>query len=88
VISAERRGDLWHVVTQDADGQQIHTARALVNVGDYGAEYSDLPPNVDDNAGQSSFSNETKAFLRQEQSSPTPPVKNSRIMRLLDKLIY
>ena len=48
----------------------------------------DLPPNVDDNAGQSSFSNETKAFLRQEQSSPTPPVKNSRIMRLLDKLIY
>lgn len=33
VISAERRGDLWHVVTQDTDGQQIHTARALVNVG-------------------------------------------------------
>ncbi len=48
----------------------------------------DLPPNVDDNAGQSPFSNETKAFLQQEQSSPTPPVKNSRIMRLLDKLIY
>lgn len=33
VISAERRGDLWHIVTQGADGQQTHAARALVNVG-------------------------------------------------------
>ena len=33
VISAERRGDLWHVVTQDATGQHTHSARALVNVG-------------------------------------------------------
>ncbi|MEI6799477.1 MAG: glycerol-3-phosphate dehydrogenase [Pseudomonadota bacterium] len=33
VVSAERRGDLWHIVTQGADGLQTHQARALVNVG-------------------------------------------------------
>ena len=33
VISAERKGDLWHIVTQGADGPQTHAARALVNVG-------------------------------------------------------
>ena len=33
VISAERRGDLWQIVTQSAGGTQTHQARALVNVG-------------------------------------------------------
>lgn len=33
VVSAERRGDLWHVETEGADGTQTHSARALVNVG-------------------------------------------------------
>ena len=33
VVSAERRGDLWHIVTQGADGAKVHAARALVNVG-------------------------------------------------------
>lgn len=33
VISAERRGDLWHIVTEGAAGRQDHTARALVNAG-------------------------------------------------------
>ncbi len=32
-ISAERRGDLWHIVTQGVHGTQTHQARALVNVG-------------------------------------------------------
>lgn len=31
VISAERRGDLWHVVTEGPAGQATHRARALVN---------------------------------------------------------
>lgn len=48
----------------------------------------DLPPNVDDNAGQSQFSNETRAFLHQEQSAPTPPVKTSRLGKLIEKLLY
>ena len=47
----------------------------------------DLPPNVDDNAGQSEFSNETRAFLQQEQSAPLPPVKSTRIGRLVEKLL-
>ena len=47
----------------------------------------DLPPNVDDNAGQSSFSNETRAFLKQEQSAPPPPVKTSRLGKLIEKLL-
>ena len=47
----------------------------------------DLPPNVDDNAGQSEFSNETRAFLQQEQSAPVPPVKTTRLGRLIDKLL-
>ena len=33
VISAERRGDVWAVVTQGSDGTHTHEARALVNVG-------------------------------------------------------
>ena len=33
VVSAERQGDLWQIVTETADGQQTHQARALVNVG-------------------------------------------------------
>lgn len=33
VVSAERRGDLWHVETEAAGLRQSHTARALVNVG-------------------------------------------------------
>jgi len=33
VVSAERRGDLWHIETEGVDGRQIHAARALVNVG-------------------------------------------------------
>ena len=48
----------------------------------------DLPPNVDDNAGQTSFSNETRAFLKQEQSAPPPPVKTSRLGKLIEKLLY
>ena len=48
----------------------------------------DLPPNTEDNAGQSQFSNETRAFLRQEQSAPAPSTRNTRIGRLLEKLIY
>ena len=48
----------------------------------------DLPPNTEDNAGQSQFSNETRDFLRQEQSAPTPSTRNTRIGRLLEKLIY
>ena len=47
----------------------------------------DLPPNVDDNAGQSQFSNETRAFLQQEQSAPIPPVKTSKLGKLIDKLL-
>ncbi|MFP1643008.1 glycerol-3-phosphate dehydrogenase [Pontitalea aquivivens] len=31
VISAERRGDLWHVVTEGPEGRADHRARALVN---------------------------------------------------------
>ncbi|WP_444668609.1 glycerol-3-phosphate dehydrogenase [Cereibacter changlensis] len=33
VISAERRGDLWHVVTEGPEGRAEHRARALVNAG-------------------------------------------------------
>jgi glycerol-3-phosphate dehydrogenase len=33
VVSAERRGDLWHVETESSQGRQAHSARALVNVG-------------------------------------------------------
>ncbi len=33
VVSAERHGDLWQIVTQGVDGPQTHHARALVNVG-------------------------------------------------------
>ena len=33
VISAARQSDLWQITTEDADGQTIHTARALVNAG-------------------------------------------------------
>jgi glycerol-3-phosphate dehydrogenase len=33
VVSAERRGDLWHVATDGLDGPKVHVARALVNVG-------------------------------------------------------
>lgn len=48
----------------------------------------DLPPNVKDNAGQSAFSNETRAFLQQEQSAPPPPVKSTKLGRLIEKLLY
>lgn len=48
----------------------------------------DLPPNVHDNAGQTPFANETRAFLQQEQSAPTPPVKTTRLGRLIEKLLY
>lgn len=33
VVSATRQGDLWHVTTETAQGQTLHTARALVNAG-------------------------------------------------------
>ena len=33
VISAERREGLWHIVTEGPDGQEAHSARALVNAG-------------------------------------------------------
>jgi glycerol-3-phosphate dehydrogenase len=33
VVSAERQGDLWLIVTEGDRGTQTHTARALVNVG-------------------------------------------------------
>ena len=33
VVSAQRQGDLWQIVTQGVDGAQTHHARALVNVG-------------------------------------------------------
>ncbi len=33
VVSAERQGDLWQIVTQGVDGPQTHQARALINVG-------------------------------------------------------
>lgn len=33
VVSAERCGDHWQIVTQAEHGQQTHAARALVNVG-------------------------------------------------------
>ena len=33
VVSADRAGDLWQVVTEGPDGRQVHQARALVNAG-------------------------------------------------------
>ncbi len=33
VVSAERRGDLWEVTTENAEGRRVHHARALVNAG-------------------------------------------------------
>ena len=33
VVSAERQGDLWQVVTQGPEGRATHSARALVNAG-------------------------------------------------------
>ncbi len=33
VVSATRTGDLWQITTENAEGQTIHTARALVNAG-------------------------------------------------------
>ncbi len=48
----------------------------------------DLPPNVQDTAGTSAFSDETKAFMRQEQSAPVQPVKTTKLGRLIDKLLH
>ena len=33
VVSAERRGDIWHIETDGPAGRETHFARALVNVG-------------------------------------------------------
>jgi glycerol-3-phosphate dehydrogenase len=33
VVSAERRGDLWHITTEGPTGTETHHARALVNAG-------------------------------------------------------
>ena len=33
VVSAERQGKLWRIVTEGANGQRVHLARALVNAG-------------------------------------------------------
>jgi glycerol-3-phosphate dehydrogenase len=33
VVSAERQGETWHVVTEGPQGRQAHSARALVNAG-------------------------------------------------------
>lgn len=33
VMSATRTGDLWQITTEGPQGQQVHTARALVNAG-------------------------------------------------------
>lgn len=33
VVSAEREGNLWRVVTEGASGRETHSARALVNAG-------------------------------------------------------
>lgn len=48
----------------------------------------DFPPNTEDNAGQSPFAEETRAFLQQEQAAPPPPVKQTRIGKLIDKLLH
>lgn len=48
----------------------------------------DFPPNTEDNAGQSPFAEETRAFLKQEQAAPPPPVKQTRIGKLIDKLLH
>ncbi len=44
VLSAERRGDVWHIVTQGLAGTQTHAARVLVNVG--GPWVEDIIQNV------------------------------------------